>query len=104
MNKPDDDFAINDEAKEILKLLGAQLTLNYTVYSGLLCNAGLTEVQAIGAVAHMLISDAAHISIKNRIENLDGEPSVERWQTVTDAAWDAALKAVGHEKEQEQTP
>lgn len=103
MTNPDDDFAISGEAKEVFKLLGAQLTLIYTVHSELLCNAGLTKVQAIGAVAHMLIEDAAYISIKNRIENLDGEPSPERWRKATDAAWDSALESVQHKKEQEQT-
>lgn len=102
MDKPDDDFAIDDEAKEVLELLRLQLGLLGPVYTMLLRDKGLTEVQAIGAIAYIMIQDAAYISVKNRIENLDGEPSLERWRRVTDAAWNVALKVVKHEKEPEQ--
>ncbi len=91
MSEQDVDFAISAEVRIVLLELHDEVSKRCAEYAGYLSSAGLPDAQSIGAIAHLLLEASAHLSIRNRIENLDGEPSVDRWRRVGDDIFNRAL-------------
>ena len=90
---PDDDYDVPEDAQVILKDFGSHLADVCDMYaSKLAALTSLSEAQSIGAVGNTLINYGAVTSVMNRLENLEGAPSLERWRQVSDKAWRDALE------------
>ncbi len=88
----DDDFTISDEVRELAHAYEEELSeLSMAFLLGAV-SLGLTEVQGVGVVTHILIGTAAESACRARRELLGGEPEPERWKSVTEKAFARAVK------------
>lgn len=85
--EPDDDFKLSPEQREIVTEYGKALSMVCTELTISLIAAGLSQARSTATVTNVLVQCAAGSACRTRREVLGGEPDIERWRQVTDAAF-----------------
>ena len=88
----DADFTVSEECHALRMEFAELVSAAASSLVVSLIRSGLSQAKACAVVTHTLIDFAAGSACRTRRELLGGEPDIARWRSVTDRAFERAVK------------